>query len=113
MNAHEILTLVNAGFNKAEIMSLMGDTAEKTENGPAEAAKADKDINTQPAAENPAESVTEPQTALPPELAAALENINATLAKLQTFAVKTDAQPQPAANDYKTILGSIINNKKE
>lgn len=112
MNTTDVLNLVNAGFTKAEIMALAADKETKQ---PAE----------QPAPENaeqqPAPAKAEPQQPapekaapeLPAEVANALANINATLAKLQAFAVKTDAQPpQPKDGDYKAILSSVYNKKE-
>ena len=111
MTVDDILKLVNAGFNKDEIISLASPV--KAENRPAEEAKAEVDANIQAEPEKPAEAPTEPNAAIPEALAAALENINNTLAKLQTFAIKTDAQPEPAKTDDVTaILGSIINRKE-
>lgn len=113
MNTNDVLNLVNAGFTKAEIMALAGNEESKQ---PAEQPAPEK------AEQQPAPAKAEPQQPapekaapeLPAEVTEALANINATLAKLQAFAVKTDAQPpQPKDGDYKSILSSIYNNKKE
>lgn len=107
MNVEQIFKLVDAGFTKDDILALAG------ENRPAEAPKQPEIVNTQPAAENPAETPTEPQNSINKEIAATLANMNSTLAKLQTFALKTDAQPGRADNsDFKTILSSVYNKKE-
>lgn len=105
MDAREILSLVNAGFTKADIMALT-NTPATNESKPAE----------QPAeqpAEAAAEKTAEDKPEMPAELAAALNNINNTLARLQAYALKTDAQPAVNTADYKTILGSVYSGKKE
>lgn len=120
MNAREILSLVNAGFTKADIMALINNPA-TTDSKPAE--QAAEAAGSKPA-EQPAEAVAEkpaedkpadgnPRPEMPAELAAALNNINNTLAKLQAYALKTDAQPAVNTADYKTILGSVYSGEKE
>ena len=107
MNTEQILKLVDAGFTKDDIMALAG------ENQPAEAPKQPEVTNTQPAPENPSETPTEPQDSINKEIAATLANMNNTLAKLQTFALKTDAQPgHTDNNDFKAILSSLYNKKE-
>ena len=98
MTVQEIVKLVNAGFTKSEIIALGAD---------------------QPAPEEQPTPAPEPAPApaptpeLPAAVTEALANINATLAKLQAFAVKTDAQPpQPKDGDYKAILSSVYNKKE-
>lgn len=107
MNAEQILKLVDAGFTKEDILALAG------ENQPAEAPKQPEVIDSQPAPENPSETPTEPQDSISKEIAATLANMNNTLTKLQTFALKTDAQPGHTDNtDFKTILSSLYNKKE-
>ena len=107
MNAEQIFKLVDAGFTKEDILALAA------ENQPAEAPKQPEAINPQPAPENPSETPTEPQDSINKEIAATLANMNSTLAKLQTFALKTDAQPGHTDNtDFKTILSSLYNKKE-
>lgn len=109
MNVKDIIKLVDAGFTKAEIAELIGG---KAENSPAEAPKAEEGIKEQPAAEKPAEAAPAPDSGINKEVAAALANINSTLEKLQTFALRTDTQPAAAKNDFKTILSSVYNKKE-
>jgi hypothetical protein len=107
MNVEQIFKLVDAGFTKADIMALIG------ENQPTEAPKQPEDVNSQPAAETPSEAPAEPQHNINDEIAATLASMNNTLAKLQTFALKTDTQPgRSDNNDYKTILSSLYNKKE-
>lgn len=120
MNAREILSLVNAGFTKADIMALTNTPAtneSKPAEQPAEAAGSKPaEQPAEAAAEKPAEDKLvdgNPRPEMPAELAAALNNINNTLAKLQAYALKTDAQPAVNTADYKTILGSVYSGKKE
>ena len=120
MDAREILSLVNAGFTKADIMALTNTPAtneSKPAEQPAEAAGSKPaEQPAEAAAERPAEDKPangDPRPEMPAELAAALNNINNTLAKLQAYALKTDAQPAVNTADYKTILGSVYSGKKE
>ena len=41
-----------------------------------------------------------------------LAKVNAALEKMQTFALKTDAQPMQPKDDFKTILSSVYNKKE-
>lgn len=107
MNVEQIFKLVDAGFTKDDIMALAA------ENQPTEAPKQPEDVNNQPAPETPSETPTEPQDDISKEIAATLANMNSTLAKLQTFALKTDAQPGRTDNsDFKAILSSVYNKKE-
>lgn len=113
MTVQEIVKLVNAGFTKSEIIALGADQpAPEEQPTPAPAPKPAPAPTPEPApAPAPAPEKAAPE--LPAEVANALANINATLAKLQAFAVKTDAQPpQPKDGDYKSILSSVYNKKE-
>lgn len=104
MNAQEILTLVNAGFTKADILAL-ANPDDKPAEIPAEPEE-------QAAKDAPIEKSENEAPAMPAEVSAVLNQINATLAKLQAYAVKTDAQPMGKTADYKDILGSVYNGQK-
>ena len=105
MNVENIIKLVDAGFTKAEIAALIAET-------PVEAPKQTVDIKDQPAPEKPAEAPAQPAEGINKDIAAALANINSTLEKLQTFALKTDAQPGKQTTDFKAILSSVYNKKE-
>lgn len=108
MNANDVLELVRAGFTKEDIMSLAAPAPQAEEPAPQEEVSAAPSVSPiQAAPEAPAPDAG----AVPEAVAAALENINATLSKLQQFAVRTDAQKVQPADTYKDVLGSIINRK--
>lgn len=110
MTVQEIVKLVNAGFTKSEIIALGADQPAPEEQ-PTPAPAPEPTPAPAPAPEPTPASA--PAAELPAEVTEALANINATLAKLQAFAVKTDAQPpQPKDGDYKAILSSVYNKKE-
>jgi len=107
MNVEEILTLVKAGYTKAEIESF-------SQNLSITAAKpAELEQPALPAAAEDREEKPEEKPAENSEVAKMLAQMNDTLAKLQAFAIKTDGSAsKPVNNDYKDILGSVYGKKE-
>lgn len=114
MNAADVLALVKAGFTKEEILGF---------NAPAPAENAES-TTIQQEVINSASVPLVPQAdekasgekdlapeALPAAVTGVLDQINATLSKLQQFAIRTDGQPEKRADSYKDILGSTYNRK--
>lgn len=112
MNSNEILELVRAGFTKDDIMALSAPAqAAEPEVKPNEVISSSSVPLTSPAEEKAPEAAPPASGELPPAVASALEQINATLSKLQQYAIRTDGQPEKKTDGYKEILGSTYNRK--
>ena len=112
MNAADILKLVNAGYTKADIEALTAEAAPEAKPAEAPEVKPAEAPEVKPAETAP-EVKPEDKAPLDPEIAKTLALMNETLGKLQAFAVKTDGNADIKTNDYKDILGGIINGRKE
>lgn len=103
MEIKDILSLVNAGFTRDEIMTLMGPTSDPPIVAPEAAAEAPT-----PAAAEPAPEAPTPAPAVPDnsEVLAALKDLTQTIRKNAILRDTMRPTEQPSAVD---ILASVIN----
>ena len=103
MEIKDILSLVNAGFTRDEIMTLMGPTSDPPIAAPEAAAEAPT-----PAAAEPAPEAPTPAPAVPDnsEVLAALKDLTQTIRKNAIMRDTMRPTEQPSAVD---ILASVIN----
>lgn len=103
MEIKDILSLVNAGFTRDEIMTLMGPTSDPSTVAPEAAAEAPT-----PAAAEPAPEAPTPAPAVPDnsEVLAALKDLTQTIRKNAILRDTMRPTEQPSAVD---ILASVIN----
>lgn len=105
MEIKDILSLVNAGFTRDEIMTLMGPTSDPSTVAPEAAAEAPTPAAAEPAPETPK---PEPAPAAPDnsEVLAALKDLTQTIRKNAILRDTMRPTEQPSAVD---ILASVIN----
>ena len=103
MEIKDIISLVNAGFTRDEIMTLMGPSSDPSIAAPEAAAEAPT-----PAAAEPAPEAPTPAPAVPDnsEVLAALKDLTQTLRKNAILRDTMRPTEQPSAVD---ILASVIN----
>ena len=103
MEIKDILSLVNAGFTRDDIMTLMGPTSDPSIVAPEAAAEAPT-----PAAAEPAPEAPTPAPAVPDnsEVLAALKDLTQTIRKNAILRDTMRTTEQPSAVD---ILASVIN----
>ena len=103
MEIKDIISLVNAGFTRDEIMTLMGPTSDPSIVAPEAAAEAPT-----PAAAAPAPEAPTPAPAVPDnsEVLAALKDLTQTIRKNAILRDTMRPTEQPSAVD---ILASVIN----
>ena len=103
MEIKDILSLVNAGFTRDDIMTLMGPTSDPSIVAPEAAAEAPT-----PAAAEPAPEAPTPAPAVPDnsEVLAALKDLTQTIRKNAIMRDTMRPTEQPSAVD---ILASVIN----
>lgn len=103
MEIKDIIALVNAGFTRDEIMTLMGPTSDPSIVAPEAAAEAPT-----PAAAEPAPEAPTPAPAVPDnsEVLAALKDLTQTIRKNAILRDTMRPTEQPSAVD---ILASVIN----
>lgn len=103
MEIKDIIALVNAGFTRDEIMTLMGPTSDPPIVAPEAAAEAPT-----PAAAEPAPEAPTPAPAVPDnsEVLAALKDLTQTIRKNAILRDTMRPTEQPSAVD---ILASVIN----
>ena len=106
MEIKDIISLVNAGFTRDEIMTLMGPTSDPSIVAPEAAAEAPT-----PAAAEPAPEAPTPAPAVPDnsEVLAALKDLTQTIRKNAILRDTMRPTEQPSAVD---ILASVINPPK-
>jgi len=106
MEIKDIISLVNAGFTRDEIMTLMGPTSDPPTVAPEAAAEAPT-----PAAAEPAPEAPTPAPAVPDnsEVLAALKDLTQTIRKNAILRDTMRPTEQPSAVD---ILASVINPPK-
>jgi len=106
MEIKDIISLVNAGFTRDEIMTLMGPTSDPSTVAPEAAAEAPT-----PAAAEPAPEAPTPAPAVPDnsEVLAALKDLTQTIRKNAILRDTMRPTEQPSAVD---ILASVINPPK-
>ena len=105
MEIKDIISLVNAGFTRDEIMTLMGPTSDPPIVAPEAAAEAPTPAAAEPAPELPK---PEPAPAVPDnsEVLAALKDLTQTIRKNAIMRDTMRPTEQPSAVD---ILASVIN----
>lgn len=103
MEIKDIISLVNAGFTRDEIMTLMGPSSDPSIVAPEAAAEAPT-----PAAAEPAPEAPTPAPAVPDnsEVLAALKDLTQTIRKNAIMRDTMRPTEQPSAVD---ILASVIN----
>ena len=103
MEIKDIISLVNAGFTRDEIMTLMGPSSDPSIAAPEAAAEAPT-----PAAAEPAPEAPTPAPAVPDnsEVLAALKDLTQTIRKNAILRDTMRPTEQPSAVD---ILASVIN----
>ena len=103
MEIKDIIALVNAGFTRDDIMTLMGPTSDPSIVAPEAAAEAPT-----PAAAEPAPEAPTPAPAVPDnsEVLAALKDLTQTIRKNAIMRDTMRPTEQPSAVD---ILASVIN----
>lgn len=108
MEIKDIISLVNAGFTRDEIMTLMGPTSDPSIAAPEAAAEAPTPAAAEPAPEAPK---PEPAPAAPDnsEVLAALKDLTQTIRKNAILRDTMRPTEQPSAVD---ILASVINPPK-
>ena len=105
MEIKDIISLVNAGFTRDEIMTLMGPSSDPSIVAPEAAAEAPTPAAAEPAPEAPK---PEPAPAVPDnsEVLAALKDLTQTIRKNAILRDTMRPSEQPSAVD---ILASVIN----
>ena len=105
MEIKDIIALVNAGFTRDEIMTLMGPSSDPSIVAPEAAAEAPTPAAAEPAPEAPK---PEPAPAVPDnsEVLAALKDLTQTIRKNAILRDTMRPSEQPSAVD---ILASVIN----
>lgn len=105
MEIKDIISLVNAGFTRDEIMTLMGPSSDPSIVAPEAAAEAPTPAAAEPAPEAPK---PEPAPAVPDnsEVLAALKDLTQTIRKNAILRDTMRPTEQPSAVD---ILASVIN----
>lgn len=108
MEIKDIISLVNAGFTRDEIMTLMGPSSDPSIVAPEAAAEAPTPAAAEPAPEAPK---PEPAPAVPDnsEVLAALKDLTQTIRKNAILRDTMRPTEQPSAVD---ILASVINPPK-